>query len=204
MSTLAERFDLWTPNADEATAPDNAWFYRAFDCLRDEWPVEVERWNGLFHNAICWGHGELKPVIQSLVNAIGKMQDPPHVTQRYCSDYEPVLKDGAAFEIFTVQFKRKWPRKRLNSKFANEKWMEVQEKAMEIAQAELDAEHKEWEEREEKRNAEYSRKVAEWQAKVDEIVALRGFALRLNHSIKALSGNTKNALNPIPTKEQSQ
>lgn len=178
--TLAERFAQWQPSEDEQTYPENAWFYRAFDCLRSEFPVQVERWNGLFHNAICWGHGEAELVLKSLVSTINEMKEPSKPYEHTSCDYEPSpANENDAYEIFKAQFKAKWPTKRINSKFAQEKWESVKTQAQEIANEQFKARHDAWAEREARRNAEHGRKVAEWQVKVDEIADLRAFAKQI-------------------------
>lgn len=177
--TLSERFSSWQPSIDEQTYPENAWFYRAFDCLRAQYPAEVEKWNGIFHNAICWGHGELAPTIQSFISTVRAIKEPEAPIQRYCSDYEPSPREGEAFEIFTRQFKAKWPSKRINSKFATEKWNTVREQAEEIAQAEFKIRHDAWQTRENERNRIHAKKVEEYQAKVNDLAELRAFAEQL-------------------------
>jgi len=173
-------FSAWEPNEDEATCPDNAWFYRAFDCLRDAFGKEtMERYNGLWHNAICWTRGEsYEAIVKNFKDAALKNEAKPRPIEAYWSyESEPVFDVlNEAYEIFKQQFKAKWKDKRINSKFANEKWDSVREKAVELARSAFDERHKRWQEKRDRRAQEYQARLAEWQEKENERLALIEFA----------------------------
>lgn len=102
------------------------------------------------------------------------------VSYRCCYHSEPPLPtEEAAKSIFAVQFKDKFPGKRLNSKFAKEKYELCKEKAMEFAmqdyareKAEYDAKVEKTESRWKAEDDAHAKSVEQWNAAVSLIEKL--------------------------------
>jgi len=156
---------------DASDDPGFLWFYsswRGMQKICETLGVDIQEIHHLVHHALCVSNGEFDLILKDLRQEMETMVLPkmPEKTWWH-SDYEPVFGESdikeRAYEIFKGQFKTTFPGKRLGTKFAKEKWEEVEDKAKELATAALQAAYDSWKEREDGRQEKYIRCLVQWQ-----------------------------------------
>jgi hypothetical protein len=159
----------WTPEVGDN--PDNFWFYSAWYAVKVILGcagIEIDTVNCQIHLALCMSHGDWDLFIKCLEK--NAPQQPKRPEKPYTWDNEPT-KDlpGRARRIFETQFRGRFKGKRLNSKFANEKWEEVREAALELGRQEFEREHCAYRARERQRNADYQPLLKVWFEDCDKV-----------------------------------
>lgn len=169
----------WRPSPDDNLS--NAWFYSAFEGMKAVCnainPEFFFECNYLLHEAICLSQGKDLALI---VKCIRIPETPKKPEQRYSSDYEPTYDENRPREMFAQQFKAKFPGKRINSRFASEKWEEVKAKAEEYAQTEYKARFADWQGRELRRAEEHAIRVRIWEANCKRVEEIGAFVATIN------------------------
>jgi len=163
----------YEPSSDDN--PDNYdWYARYFatkQILLDAGLI-WEEVGHICHQGVSFGCDDLKGF---LLNAKRLLPEIPKRPERgYVYDCEPIERvEEDAYELFRSQFKARWSGKRINSKFAKEKWEQVKDKAIEIARQEHVEKQEQWKERERTRDDEWNARLREWDEKRDVAVRIR-------------------------------
>jgi len=168
----------WTPQ--EGDNLENAWFYSSwagFIAMCTELQEDPWKHNHIAHQAICSSRGEWAELLRCFANLYPAY--PPEPKRHFSSDCEPYRNESLAGQIFARQFRRAFPGKRINSRFAKEKWREVRSQAEVLAEREYQSCLAEWQEREDRRNREYDRQIAEWQEKCGKVAEAITFLDRI-------------------------
>ena len=166
--------DKWNKGAEKFVLqkednPDNIQFYKAWYSIREILGNEfVEKYNGFCHNSLCMGGSENpKYFFSNFINFAKQIPIDPKPIKHYgwwCVKPNDNIEERAK-EMFNRQFKEKFVGKRLNSKFAKEKWDEVKDKAIEFAKQNYETELAKYEKQVAEVDAEYQKKLDEWNDK---------------------------------------
>jgi hypothetical protein len=166
--------------------PDCIPFYRAFTGLRAVWCEDFCKTNHhIVHQAAChasqvWPEDAYRVALASVRDLASKMVNPPRPNPQYsyrAAPGEPTEAD--AYNLFKEEFKRAFPDKRVNSRFAKEKWNQKREKALEIvrerwslARGRFDAEERKIQDVNDKQRQEWEARcasIAEFKAAVGSL-----------------------------------
>lgn len=140
-----QAWEAFTPLPDDC--PDAIPYYRNWAGLRAVVGAEdLARFHGGIHNAMFWARDHTWASIRRAIQKAAEGAEPPPEPERRVPWHlsEPAelteeLLHKHASEIFKRDFKRAFPRKRLNTKFARKKWIEVRGHARELARREHEA-----------------------------------------------------------------
>lgn len=156
--------------------PDNFdWYARYFatkQILLDAGFVWDEV-KSICHQGVSWGCEDMKGFLLNVRKRLLPVVPEEPISTSYRWDSEPMWDiDERARKIFKSQFRSTWPDKRINSRFAKEKWEKVKRKVVGIARSEFQNVHDAWKEREEVRNKQMAKEHKEWEKKRDVIVRI--------------------------------
>lgn len=171
---------IWQPSADDDM--DNAWFYSSFAAVNEVCRVmgeNTDNYSHLIHHAVCWTRGgDWLAIVADLKSSVPSMPEKPN---RYYSsgDHEPIYDENRPRDMFTEQFRVKYPGKRINSKFANERWEAVKAKAEQYARDEYRVKLEQWQVREDRRNAECQVELNKWHEACNRVMLIRAFIAKL-------------------------
>lgn len=176
----------WHPQPDDN--PDNHGFYRAWHGVAAVCQhLDVDPWDyhTIVHQALCWAGGvdggrcTWPTIVRECQRQADGWEVPKRPTRPWSSDSLPPYREERAYQIFTTQFKQQYPGKRLNSRFAREKWGAVKDQADALARAEYQQTVDAYLQREQKREKAYQKQIDEWQNRCDTITKNRAFVARL-------------------------
>lgn len=143
---------------------------------------KADKFNSFIHNAMFYANPAhtWEGIKCGLTSMIKEMTVPEKPTTHICWAVEPNQDvEGRAYEMFKVQFKQEFPQKRINSKFAKEKWQEKKTLAMKYAQENVDCEMDRYREEVNCVEAKNQRVLEEWQNKIHSMALLEKFVREL-------------------------
>lgn len=155
--------------------PDAIPYYRAFAGLRAAWGEDFYlKYNHAVHQAACWCGGlngdRYQVAVATIMDLVEKtrLPDPPRMEMSWDSEPNPPTENDAR-GIFNASFKKAFPGKRLNSKFAREKWEEKRELAMNLAQEEYEGKKAAYDAKQAKIDQRNADATAIWEEQVRKI-----------------------------------
>lgn len=173
-STYNQGRESFVPDASDN--PRNIWFYAAWEGVKavcESLGIEISSIHHQVHHALCTSNGDWNLFLKDLKSQAENLTYPEKPRESFHHDYEPTFTDEditkRAKEIFTTSFKAAFPEKRINSKFAQEKWKEVEEKAKQMASLMSEEAWNAWKKREERRQAALKERLFGWEETCNQI-----------------------------------
>jgi len=133
-----QAYDAFVPDKEDNI--DCIPYYRCWAGIRAViGEVHIKKYNNFIHNSMFWARAHTwTELVKAMQINIPDMTPGDCPREYYCYDAKPCQDvELIARSIFEQQFRDAFPRKRLNSKFAKEQWVKVQDKAREFAREDI-------------------------------------------------------------------
>ena len=164
----------YVPTSDDDPKRNN-WYARfyASSALLDLVSLDIDPrfnidWSHLVHSSTALSDEQsFEQWLIALKHFAPSEPEKPNWSCRYDPRPQPHIETRAK-ELFRKSFKEKWPDKRINCKFAKDKWAEVMEKCTTMAENEFRAKYDKWVERERAHNEKQEKMTAEYDKALDE------------------------------------
>lgn len=162
-----EGLQAFVPDAKDN--PDCIPFYRAWRGMENVLGKDtMSHWHHLMHEAICWAtykpiEEQYATILQHLRSMVDrwKQPEPPRYFYFYeCAPSEPTEQDARKF--FNEEYKKAFPGKRVNSKHANELWLQKKEQALSILRTNYKTRLAAFEQRKQDHEAREQRARQDW------------------------------------------